>query len=97
MSSWNSQGRSQILLGFVPVLKKTKQKSLSSLGASQISSSGTDHSEICHLPPPFQYTEQGVCHTVALPFTLKSILRQREELWELKYFTMQKFNLPKIL
>jgi hypothetical protein len=23
--------------------------------------------------------EQGVCHTVALPFTLKSILRQKEE------------------
>jgi len=31
---------------------------------------------------------------VALPFTLKSILGQaREELWKLKYFTMQKYNL----
>jgi hypothetical protein len=27
-----------------------------------------------------------VCHTLALPFTLKGILRQKEELWKLKYF-----------
>jgi hypothetical protein len=41
---------------------------------------------------------QGVFHTVALPFTLKSVLRQKkEELWKLKYFTMQKHNLQKIL
>jgi hypothetical protein len=35
----------------------------------------------------------------ALPFTLKSILRQKKkELWKLKYFTMQKiYNLQKIL
>jgi hypothetical protein len=32
---------------------------------------------------------------VALPFTLKSILRQKEELWKFKYFTMQKYNLQK--
>jgi hypothetical protein len=32
---------------------------------------------------------------VALPFTLKSILRQKEELWKFKYFTMQKYNLSK--
>jgi len=36
--------------------------------------------------------EQGVCHNVALPFTLKSIWRQKKELWKLKYFTMQKYN-----
>ncbi len=36
-----------------------------------------------------------VSHTVALPFTLKSILRQKEELWKFKYFTMQKYNLSK--
>ncbi len=43
--------------------------------------------------------KQGVCHTVvALPFTWKSILRQKkEELWKLKYLTMQKYNLQKIL
>jgi hypothetical protein len=29
---------------------------------------------------------------VALPFTLKSILKAKEELWKLKYFTMQKYN-----
>jgi len=31
---------------------------------------------------------------MALPCTLKS-LRQKEELWKLKYFTMQKNNLQK--
>jgi len=42
---------------------------------------------------------KGVCHTVALPFTtLKNIyLKAKEELWKLKYFTMQKYNLQKIL
>jgi hypothetical protein len=33
---------------------------------------------------------KGVCHTVALPFTLKMYLKAKEELWKLKYFTMQK-------
>jgi hypothetical protein len=37
---------------------------------------------------------------VALPFTLKSYLKQakeeeEEELWKLKYFTMLKYNLQK--
>jgi hypothetical protein len=37
--------------------------------------------------------QQGVCHTVALPFTLKSTyLKATEELWKLKYFTMQKYT-----
>jgi hypothetical protein len=40
--------------------------------------------------------QQGVCHIVTLPFTLKNILRQME-LWKLKHFTMQKYNLQKIL
>jgi hypothetical protein len=31
--------------------------------------------------------KQGVCHIVALPFTLKRYLKAREELWKLKYFT----------
>jgi hypothetical protein len=35
--------------------------------------------------------KQGVCHTPALPFTLKSkYLKAKEELWKLKYSTMQK-------
>jgi hypothetical protein len=46
-------------------------------------------------PSWWGHMEQGVCHNVALPFTLKSILRQKEELWKLKYFTMQKYNLQK--
>jgi hypothetical protein len=32
---------------------------------------------------------------MALPFTLKSTLRQKEELWKLNYFTMKKYNLHK--
>jgi hypothetical protein len=43
------------------------------------------------------YKQQGVCHTVALPFTLKQYLKAKEELWKLKNFTMQKHNLPKTL
>jgi hypothetical protein len=39
--------------------------------------------------------KQGVCHSVTLPFTFKSILRQKEKLWKLKYFTTQKYNLQK--
>jgi hypothetical protein len=31
-----------------------------------------------------------------LPFTLKRYLKAKEELWELKYFTMQKYNLQKL-
>jgi hypothetical protein len=34
---------------------------------------------------------------MALPFTLKSVLLKIEELWKLKYFTMEKYNLQKIL
>jgi hypothetical protein len=29
---------------------------------------------------------------VALPFTLKKYLNSKEELWKLKYFTMQKYT-----
>jgi hypothetical protein len=36
--------------------------------------------------------KQGVCHIVALPFTLKKYLKAKEELWKFKYFTMQKYN-----
>ncbi len=39
--------------------------------------------------------KQGVCHTLALPFTLKRYLKAKEELWKLKYFTMQEYNLKK--
>jgi hypothetical protein len=39
--------------------------------------------------------KQGMCHTMALPFTLKKYLKAKEELWNLKYFTMQKYNLQK--
>jgi hypothetical protein len=41
--------------------------------------------------------KQGVCHTVALPFYIKKYLKAKEELWKLKYFTMKKCNLQKIL
>ncbi len=40
------------------------------------------------------HTEQGVCHNVALAFTLQKYLKAKEEeLWKLKYFIMQKSNL----
>jgi hypothetical protein len=29
--------------------------------------------------------KQGVCHTLALPFTLKKYFKAKEELWKLKY------------
>jgi hypothetical protein len=42
--------------------------------------------------------QQGVCHIVALPFTLKKIyLEAKEKLGKLKCFTIQKYNLQKIL
>jgi hypothetical protein len=40
---------------------------------------------------------QGVCHTVALPFALKKRINAKEELWKLKYVSMQNINLQKIL
>jgi len=32
---------------------------------------------------------------MALPFALKKYLKAKEELWKLKYFTMQKYNRQK--
>jgi hypothetical protein len=32
---------------------------------------------------------------MALPFTLESVLRQKEQLWKFKYFIMQKHNFQK--
>jgi hypothetical protein len=39
----------------------------------------------------FFHDKQVVCQIVALPFTLKGILRQKKELQKLKYFTMQNY------
>jgi hypothetical protein len=41
--------------------------------------------------------KQGVCHTSGLAIYIKKYLKVKEELWKLKYFTMQKYNLQKIL
>jgi len=38
---------------------------------------------------------KGTCHTGALPFNIKAYLKAKEELWKIKYFTMQKYNLKK--
>jgi hypothetical protein len=39
------------------------------------------------------YNKGYASHTVALPFTLKTIiLRQKEKLWKLKYFKAQKYK-----
>jgi hypothetical protein len=40
--------------------------------------------------------EQGMCHTIALPFTLKSIFKAKRRIMEI-HFTMQKYNLQKNL
>jgi len=43
-------------------------------------------------------SNKGVYHTVTLPFIviyIKLYLKAKEELWKLKYFTMQIYNLQK--
>jgi hypothetical protein len=47
-------------------------------------------------PHMFETPKTRVCHTVALPFTLKKYLKAKEELQKLKYLTIQKYNLQKI-
>jgi hypothetical protein len=43
-----------------------------------------------------ELTRGGVLHCFALPFYIKKYLKKaKEELWKFKYFTMQKYNLPK--
>jgi hypothetical protein len=37
------------------------------------------------------------CHTVAFAIDIMKYLKAKEELWKLKYFTMQKYNLQNIL
>jgi hypothetical protein len=39
-----------------------------------------------------KYETRGVSHRGLAIYILKSILRQKEELWKLKYFTMQKYT-----
>jgi hypothetical protein len=47
------------------------------------------------LPPPPK--KQGVCQSHrGLAIYIKKYLKAKEELWKLKYFTMQKYNLLKI-
>jgi hypothetical protein len=41
------------------------------------------------------FPKQGVCHTMALPFTLKSILRQKTNHGKLNYFAMRKNTILK--
>jgi hypothetical protein len=52
---------------------------------------------MCSSSKKFAKKKKGgcVCDIVALPCHayFKSILRQKEELWKLKYFTMQEHNL----
>jgi hypothetical protein len=51
----------------------------------------------CNTSKAFLKITRDVSQCVALPFTLKRYLKAKEELWKLKYFTMQKYNLQKIL
>jgi hypothetical protein len=55
-----------------------------------------------HIPIELTASHHGgafpsVTRGMTLPFTLKSILRQKLESPKLKYFTMPKYNLHKIL
>jgi hypothetical protein len=43
-----------------------------------------------------QTKTRGVSHCGLAIYIIK-YLKAQEELWKLKYFTMQKYNLPKIL
>jgi hypothetical protein len=52
--------------------------------------------ENTRIDSPTKKKKQRLCHTLALPFT-KKYLKAKEELWKLKYFSMQKYNLQKIL
>jgi hypothetical protein len=40
---------------------------------------------------------KGVCHTVALPFTLKSVLRQKKNYENSNISPCKNYNLPKVL
>jgi hypothetical protein len=44
-----------------------------------------------------QKNTRGVSHCGLAIYNKKSIFKAKEELWKLKYFTMQKYNLQKIL
>jgi hypothetical protein len=46
--------------------------------------------KVTFVPGGNHQQQQGVCHTVAMPFT---IIKAKEELWKFKYFTMKKHNL----
>jgi hypothetical protein len=46
--------------------------------------------------PTINHQTRGVSHH-HLAIYIKKYLKAEEELWKLKYFTMQKFNLQKIL
>jgi hypothetical protein len=41
--------------------------------------------------------KQGVCHTIRLAIYVKKYLKAKEELWNIKYFNVQRYNLQKIL
>jgi hypothetical protein len=54
-------------------------------------SNTSDAPSLSH-PPSLHHDKECVTHTVALPFTFKSILRQKKNYGKSKYFTMQKKN-----
>jgi hypothetical protein len=47
------------------------------------------------LPPRFK--QGGVSHCGLAIYIKKYLKKAKEELWKLKYFTMKKYNLQKIL
>jgi hypothetical protein len=47
------------------------------------------------LPAPQKIKIRGVSHC-GLAISIKKYLKAKEEIWKLKYFTMQNYNLQKI-
>ncbi len=62
-------------------MESEHRKVLEKKGETQQQQQGTQATKAPSPPPTrLELHQQGVCRTVALPFTLKSILRQKEEL-----------------
>jgi hypothetical protein len=77
---------------------KTGGKSISSVISTRFPFVGAKQWPIGGKKIPTSLQKQGVCHTVGgLAIYIEKYLNAKEEVWKFKYFTMQKYNLKKIL
>jgi hypothetical protein len=51
---------------------------------------------VAHAEEKYSVIKQGVCHC-SLAIYIKKYLNAKEDLWKLKYYTVLKYNLQKIL